>query len=242
MADSYAPALLAETDDEVLEDQEGEVDPLDRIEALLEKQLQSNAALIQRVTGREAQAPQGQPLQKDIEFPAIDMTGLPDPRDDVNAFNREYAKRFQDAASKAARGVEQRVSERVDYSRRLNTALDRANKLVQEANPNLDDEAIGAISQVIAARMKAEGKNPQQEILRSPADVAQEIVDYADDWGRKLSGRRTAPVSNAGRAQVLRRGSGAQPGGRAQTTKPAGEDPLDILHSIQKEQRTRRLY
>lgn len=242
MADNYAPRTLGETDEEFLEEEETEQNPLDRIEELMRAQLDSNRDLIERVTGRQ----QPQQLQQEPNYGELEFTldGLPDPAMDPAAFHREYAKRWQSAAQKTASGVEQRVAARMTEQTRLNNAVDKTNNLVREANPNLTDETIGAISQVVAARMKAEGKDPKNEILRSASDVARQIIDYADDMATQMRGEQRRPAP-AGRAQVLGRGrGGGNPGkqGAAQRSRKDEADPLGLLRELQALQQKGRYY
>ena len=237
MADMYSQDTPR--DEEFLEDEEQELDPLSRIEELMRKQTESNRELIERVTGRQQQ--QQAPLQQEVEFT---LEGLPDPREDINAFNAGLGKRLKELSGTTANAVEQRVTARVNEQSRLNIAVSRTNDLVREANPNLNDETIGAISQVVAARMKAAGKDPKTEILRSADDVAQQIVDYADDMARQVRGEQRRP-NNPGRAQVLGRGKGGgNPGRQAATRRTSKDeaDPLALVRDIQEFQRKGRYY
>ena len=235
MADAYAPGTLDENE-EFLEEEQS---PLERIEELMQRQLESSRDLVERVTGRQQQ--QQAPLQQEVEFT---LEGLPDPREDINAFNVSLGKRLKELSGTTANAVEQRVTARVNEQTRLNTAVDRTNTLVREANPNLDDDTVGAISQVVAARMKAAGKDPKAEILRSPKDVAQAIIDYADDMATQVRGE-SRPRPSPGRAQVLGRGSrGGNPGAQAAQRRSSKDeaDPLALMRAIQDVQRKGRYY
>lgn len=228
------PLFLAQTDDEV-EEQQPQTLTADMLREILASQNELTRNIV-----REAVAPKGQPLQQELVVPelAISFEGLPDLRVDPDGYHQEIARRYQDAGRRALTQTVEQAGQIARNAATDQAVQDRALGMIKDAAPELPDELIAVASQAIANQLQAQGEDPRAALRSRTQEVAQSILDYADNL-----------ISQATGGQRLQRGEAHRTGGmvaprRRQPSAPKQEapDPGDFLAEMKAEQKRLRIY
>lgn len=205
------------------------------LKEILGQQNDLNERLVRNVV-----APRGQPVQEEIAAPEllIDLTGLPDPNMDPMGYTREYTKRLGESAKAALGKTVQQAGNLARETASQQSAVDRAMALIRDAAPELPEELITVASAAVAKQMQANGLDPRTEIREHTQQVAQDVLDYADDLVSRASG-----VSSTSRNRgVERTGGMLSPRARRQAPPKQEEKPGDMFAEMKELQKRARIY
>lgn len=236
--DPFAPEHIAETEDEIPQEQEqqssGGLSKEDLAEILAE-QTRLNAENLQRVL--QGSRPAGQPLQEEIRAPGLTLEGLPHPQSDLEGFYKGLSDRLAQRDQSLVEQVTSRTQQQVSTATENQSLFHRAEMLIREAAPDLADDVLAFSAQKIADSYRERGVNPLDALRGDLTGVAQEILDYADS---RFGGAPEQPLQRkgGGRTQVLGGGGARAP------RKPAPREPdaTNVVQELRQIQSELRLY
>jgi hypothetical protein len=180
----------------------------------------------------------GQPLQEEIRAPGLSLEGLPHPSVDLDGFHKGLAERLEARDRSLAEQITQRATATAQEVSSTQALVGRAEQLIKEAAPDLDDAVIEFAAQKVANEMRSRGLDPAAELRSNTLGVAQMVLDYADEHFSGDTLTRTKASSGNGRTQVL---GGA--GRRGPAPKPRADDEnSNIVSELRKMQTDLRLY
>jgi hypothetical protein len=239
----HTPETFAETEDEeflgTTEEERDNFTREDLAQVLADQQRLSDERLEKILRGAQ---PKGQPLQEEIKVPGLSYEGLPHPTHDLDGFlkglEERRTAREKVLIDQVMRQTEQRVEQRTDQKVQAQTLFQRAERLLQEAAPELSEDQLGYAATRVADRYKARGINPQEALQSDLVGVSQEVLDFALET---FGDREEEPLIRTG-GRGNRTGGITPSGGRLPKPKAKETEPTTLVQEIRQFQVDNRLY
>lgn len=224
---------------------EGE-DKISKLEAQLaemraaqDAERRSNQELMARMF---AGSPAQQPVARQQPQVAIDLDGLPDPRDDYEGYHRGLAERLGKTMTDMRTAVRDELNNEQQETATTKDLFDRAWNRFSERHEDLAKfpELVESATAQVFSDLRQTGVDPMRLMQLNLDDVIDRVGGRVQEYVSRIRGNpdtETNPEAG-GRTQML---DGASPKPRGRQAEPAAR-PSDFLDSLKKLQAEQRIY
>lgn len=168
----------------------------------------------------------------------IDLTGLPDPRDDLDGYHKGLAERLGQTVQAVRRSVYDEINQEQRSANEQMNLMNDAWSRLGALHPELAEfpEIVENAATQVFSEMRQRNVEPMRLLTMNMDDVVNQVAERGQQIVDRIRGKDSGEDEPGGRTRMLD-GAGPKPRGKSKAEEATGTEFVDSIKKLQSQMR-----